>query len=329
MSPFDLGLTRPWVLLALPLALLPLLAPGVAALNHPGIHGLPPDPWSRLIETGLRLAGCLAIAAILVGLADPYRDDRQTIVTSQGAQVAIVLDRSRSMNDTFAGRSAEGSSEVGKARAASELLLDFVNRRPDNLYGLIEFSTSPIFALPLTTRLTAIRAGLEAAAEDGLALTSVGGALGMAANLFEEQAAQGSRVVLLVSDGAAAIPPDAAGTIRQWFRQRDLRLYWVYMRTAGHPALAMDGEPGGEASSPEQKLHDYFRGLGVPYRAYQADNPEAMRRAIADIDQLERETLRTPVSLPRQALAPFSYIAALAMVGLLLAARAATLRRWA
>lgn len=323
-----LGFAHPWVLLALPLALLAFTAPGVARIAHPSPALLGEDTAGLWLERGLRAAGALAIAAIVLGLAAPYRGEVTATRNVHGAQVVIVLDRSRSMNDSFAGQAA-GDGDSSKAQAASELLLDFVAARPDNLYGLVEFSTSPIFALPLTPHLEAVRAALAAAGAEGLALTAVGGALGMAAGYFPPTAGTGARVVLLVSDGAAAVGPRAADTIRHWFVARGLKLYWIYMRTEGHPPLvAVPGADEDGQLPPEQELHQFFQGLGVPYKAYEAGNPAAMRQAVADIGNLAQSQHSIEVGLPRQPLAPWCYAAALALIGLLLAARVASVTRW-
>lgn len=323
-----LGLAHPWLLLLLPLALAPLAVRSSDRIAHPGTSVR--DRLSSLIEIGLRGAASLAIAALVVGLAGPFRDGHTVLQTTTGAQVVIVLDRSRSMEDSFAGGAA-GAGETSKAKAASALLLDFVAARPDNIYGVVEFSTSPIFALPLTPHTDAVRAALRAAADDGLALTAVSGALGMAANMFDGQPRGGSRVVLLVSDGAAAIPPQADAAIRAWFNRNGLRLIWIYMRTAGHPGLAAAAGVAGSSGqrSPEQVLHEYFQSLGVPYRAYQADNPAAMRQAITDLNHLEGDPVRLPVTVARQPLDQVCYLAALGLIGVLLGARATAVRSWA
>lgn len=319
----------PWVLILLPLALAPFFARGAKRIAYPWLALVPDDRLSRFAGFALRLAGALIIVLLLLGLAGLYRGGRVVEQTVEGAQVVIVLDRSRSMNDTFAGESP-ATGEESKARAASRLLLDFVNERPENVYGMVEFSTSPIYVMPLTIHIEAVRAAIRAAGAEGLALTAMSGALGMSAGFFAETADQGSRVILLVSDGAAKLDPRAADLLRQWFNQHDLRLYWIYMRTEGSPGIRVEGpqELAPVGGYPEQALHAYFKSLGVPYRAYEADNPAAMRRAVADIDDLERLPLQTRVTLPRQTLSNACFKAAFVLLLALIAARSFELRQW-
>jgi mxaC protein len=77
------------------------------------------------------------------------------------------------------------------------------------------------------------------------------------------------------------------------------------------------------------QLHRWFGSLTTPYRAYEAGDSQALQRAIADVDRLERLPIITVETVPRRDLVPWADGAALAAVLLLLAARLAEIRRWA
>ena len=89
-------------------------------------------------------------------------------------------------------------------------------------------------------------------------------------------------------------------------------------------------EPPASADAvPEYFLHRFFESLGTPYRAYEADNPEALQRAIADVDRLENLPITYPDTVPRRDYAQACWAAALGAVLALLGASLARMARWA
>ena len=64
----------------------------------------------------------------------------------------------------------------------------------------------------------------------------------------------------------------------------------------------------------------FLRSTGIAYRAYQAEDPEALERAIEDIGKLERHPIYTLTVEPRREYAGILYLVAAAGVGLLLLA---------
>jgi len=146
----------------------------------------------------------------------------------------------------------------------------------------------------------------------------------MALSYFEGRELSGSRIVLLVSDGAAVIDPQSEARLRRWFRQNRIRLYWIFLRTAGsHGLFERPADPAEDnpQSAPERYLHLFFTGLDIPYRAYEAENPDALQAAMKDISQLENQTFRYLEQIPRRDLQVFCYLAAALFIGTLLAAK--------
>jgi mxaC protein len=80
---------------------------------------------------------------------------------------------------------------------------------------------------------------------------------------------------------------------------------------------------------PEVFLHRWFGSVGVPYRAYEADHPEALRAAIDDVNRLENLPIVYQDTLPRRDLSRLCLALALAGVLLLLSAKLLEARRWA
>ncbi len=325
----SLQIEHPWVLALLMLAGLPFLFSGSAAAAYPWLDLVPRDGLSGALNLMLRTIGALAIAALVIGLSGLQRGERSVERVVEGAQMVIVLDRSRSMNDTFAGDTPTGSQE-SKAAAASRLLLNFVNRRPDNVYGMVAFTSSPIYVMPLTSKVTAVRAAIEAAGDQGLALTDIATPLVMAAEYFQNRAYRGARVIVLVSDGAAKIDEQVGDWLRNTLKDLNVRLYWIYIPSEGSPGIFVK-VPYNEmpvGGVPEQELDRYFKSLNVPYTAYETRSSAALKRAVADMDKLERWPLRTTEVLPGQNLSGYAYGFSLLMIMLLIFAKLLEVRVW-
>ena len=311
-----------WLWLA-PLA----LAPFLSSLQHGNIYSwnalLPRDPLSRLLQLVIRFTGALAIVFLVSGLAGLFRGEYAVTRTGYGADLVLLLDRSRSMDDSFAGRSPSGSEE-SKSRAAVRFLEAFIGSRPHDRIGVAAFSTSPLFVLPLSSNREAAVAAVRASALPGLAQTHIAKGLAMALSYFTENSPGDARGIVLVSDGAAVIEPDSEALLRRSFQQWHPHVYWIFLRTVGNPGLfeiPLLGEDTPQAR-PERHLHLFFQSLGVPYKAYQAENPEDIRQAIADIDRAEKTPLNYPEIHPRQDLRGFCYgLAAVLLLALLLVKR--------
>jgi mxaC protein len=319
----DWALNTPQWLWGLPLTLLPLWRLPLRP-NPCSWHALlPADTASRAVDLSLRLAGAGAILALLLGSAGLHRREHTVERTGYGAHMVLLLDRSRSMDDSFAGRTPAGSEE-SKSAAAERLLSGFVSSRRNDLVGVAAFSTSPLFVLPLTDNKAAVLAAVHAMKLPGLAQTHVSKGLAMALSYFGDEPSAGSRIVLLVSDGAAEVDPDSELKLRRWFKEKGIRLYWIFLRTAGSHGIfeAPDNPEDDNAQArPERYLHLFFTSLGIPYRAYEAEDADALKRAIADVDREEQRPLRYAERVPRRDLQAFCYLAAALALAWLVAAK--------
>ena len=341
----------PWLLWLLPLAAVPLWAGRGASLPNAWVSLLPQDRASTALHWVLRVAGVLALAALVVGVAGPYRPEVPVERVGRGAEIVLVLDRSRSMDESFAGarrappvsgtgpealayystlRAAEARESKGKA--ARRLLAEFAARRPDDRFGMVVFSTRPMRVLDFTQKQAAIQAAISAGnIGRGLSETHIALALESALNFFDGRPYTGSRILMLVSDGGDRIDVDARDRITHLAQKLRVTIYWLYIRSPRSPGL-MPGqaEPTANADAvPEYFLNRFFEGLGVPYRAYEADTSDALQQAIADVDRQENLPITYVDVLPRRDLSAWAYGAALVSVLLLLTANLAELRRWA
>jgi mxaC protein len=323
-----------WLLLLLPLALLPWLPRAAPPHAHHAALGL--VGADRLSEFAARLIRCaagVAIAAMLLGLAGPRLPDSTQARVGRGAEIVLLLDRSLSMDQPF-GRPSNAVLDLTgttKAQVARQLLGEFAHRRRDDLFGLVLFSTFPLPVLPFTQRSEVIQNAIAAAGTSrALGETDVGLGLLSAVSYFDPNRYSGSRVVVLVSDGGAQLDPVTRAQIAEAYLRRRVSLYWLYIRSRFGPGLAVDSDASAEGDEqiPERSLHRFFRTLRVPYRAFEATDPEALQRAIDQLDRLERAPLQYTEVVPGADLSAWPYSWALAAVLLLAAVQAWTVRPW-
>jgi len=321
------GFQSPWLLLLILLALLPLLIKGHSYFPHPSLLRLPEDKLSRWIAGLWRGCGALAISAIAIALAGPYWGEQQLEKIGRGAHVMIVLDRSASMNDGFADKS--GGNKVSKMAAARSVLQQFVKEGREDLVGMVTFSTSPILVAPLGADREVVQAALAATEAGGMGFTAVARGLGMALDYFEDKPVTGARAILLVSDGGAHLDVKTQDLIRDMFRRQNAELYWIYLRSNNGASLndVPTEENGGDAY-PEYQLHEYFKTLKVPYHAYEAENPQAVRDAMADIAKLKNKPTRYQEAVSRQDLSGAFYLIACLCAFVLMALHLTEVKQW-
>jgi len=313
--------THAWLLAALPLIVLPWMATLLRSRSLPGISVVPFDPLSRLLNNVLRIFGTLAILFLILGLSEPYSGGETISRRGLGAQIVLLLDRSGSMNDTFAGRSPEGKEE-SKAAAMKRLLGDFVGRRPHDLFGVAAFSTSPFLVVPLTDHHEAVRAAIDAADRPGLNFTNVARGLAMALSMFNTDRPDEHHVILLVSDGGAVIETHAQELLRADFQKFQTDLYFLFLRTKGSKGIY--DKPGPDdtpQAMPERYLHLFFESLRSHYKTFQAESPEQVESAIEDIDGLARYPITYTEHAPRHDLRPLLFVLSALAMAVLIAAK--------
>ncbi len=320
MSLFGLEWQFPLFFLLLPLAVLPWV-------NHnldktvAWVKLVPVDPLSRGISLALKTLSSLVIASLLLALAQPYLPESSVDRIGEGAEIVLLLDRSRSMDDPFAVKTQAAAVSVGgdnsKRSVSERYLTEFLRKRPDDRFGFVFFSDKAFRLLPLTYSKAATLATVEASAlGKGLSDTNVADALVEAARMYEGQVYRGSRIVLLVSDGGQKLSDEQQERIAKLYKRMNLTVYWIYLRSMDGMTLdETDNDNALFTNRPERKLHDFFKTMDVPYRAFEAGSLEEFSDAMDEIDEQQYETLVVQEVVPRQYQADyFLWLALLAMV---------------
>ena len=325
MTFFGLQWAAPLVFLLLPLMILPWWSRQQEKVVV-WTAFIPEDSLSKAIGVSLKSLASLVLLCLISALAGPYTPETKVERIGEGAEVILLLDRSRSMDDAFAIKGQLLMASVGKAdskrRVAQKYLLEFVNKRPDDRFGFVLFSEKALDLLPLTYNKNTIRATINASTlGKGLSETNIARSLIKAAEMYENQIYRGSRMVVLVSDGGHEFDAEAKRQIRALYERENITLYWLYMRSV--TGMTLDSSAGDNrrwTSTPERKLHSYFKSLDIPYKAFEVGSMKTFSQAMDTIDKQQYQTLIVEETLPRETRVKYFYLTAvLALLILVLA----------
>jgi mxaC protein len=290
-----LAVDHPLVLVLLVFCLPPLLGLGFRWSDFPSLLAAPRDGTSNALDWALRVLAAIPVAALTLALAGLHEGQQTVQRVGRGAHIVVVLDRSLSMDEPFAvvGEKAHES----KTAAASRLLTDFFARRPHDSFAIVAFSSSPIQAMPLTAHRDAVAASIAAMSQKALANTEIGAGLAIGLKQFDRDAPGAARVLLLISDGAGAIPEQVRDYLRAEMARQQAHLYYLYLRAGDDPPLAEENDD--DLSRPSG-LDAFFHRLGNTYAGFEARDPGAAEAAARRIDALESRPITYSETLPRK-----------------------------
>jgi mxaC protein len=241
-----------------------------------------------------------------------------------------VLDRSASMDDPFSGEASDGKVGETKSVAASRLITDFVKSRKNDMFGMVSFSNSAMYVLPMSENREAILAAVAATAGNSLFQTNIGSGLTSGISLFNKVPDSGSRALILLSDGGGRIDANTQQKIRDWLDQLHVGLYWIVLRQPGGLSIFDTNykPPEDAALPPEIELNNFFKTLKSPFHAYEADDPKSLAAAIEDINQKEKKPIRYREQIPGRDFSEFCFGMAALMIALLLLIKFFEVKLW-
>ncbi len=325
-----MSFAEPWMLTILPLCLVPLWLNRQEGRVYSWIALVPEDRVSDIASLLLRYLSVAIIACMVLALAAPQGSITQIERIGKGAQVVLVIDRSASMDDPFAGAGIEGRVGETKSGAAKRLITQFVDARKDDMVGVVTFSNSAMHVFPLTQSREAIHAAITAAGGSGLLQTNIGAGVTTGVAMFEKMPDSGSRAIVLLSDGAGLISPKAKQKISDWIARQHVNLYWIVLRQPNGISIFNPKYIGtsGLEEPAEIELHKFFQTLKTKYQAYEAEDPKTLQSAIQDINLRERNPIRYFEKIPGRNYSPLFILLAMLLISLLLFIKILSINAW-
>jgi Ca-activated chloride channel family protein len=287
-----------WLLVLMPLPW--LLARVRPRISWPDLNAFPPRHrfgwyWMRALPTIVR---GLAIGGLAAALARPQTVGGVTKIAAQGVAIAVALDNSSSMNAVDF-PTDRGTRLISRLDAAKTTFVHFVERRSDDLVGLVVFANYPELACPpvldhaflleMTASVRSARPG-----DDG---TNIGDAIawGLDAVLV---ASPKKKVLVLLTDGNnEPAGPDPLDPEKAAILARDLgvTMHTIAIGRVGPALRGMD--PGvklpavPQVDGPNLELLERLAQL-TGGRSFAATDADGLERIFATIDSLEKSPVR-------------------------------------
>jgi len=220
-----------WLFLLLPVLLLWHIwkrKQQTAVLRISSIKGFKTSKnWLAKLRPLLIVLRLLALAAIIVAMARPRTVDESTrIKTTKGIDIVIAIDVSASM--------LARDLKPNRLEALKTVAARFINGRPNDRIGLVEYAGESYTKTPLTSDKNIVLSSLKSikyntVIEGG---TAIGMGLATAVNRLKESRAK-SKVIILLTDGvnnSGFIDPKIASELAVEF---GIKAYTIGLGTNG------------------------------------------------------------------------------------------------
>jgi len=232
----------------------------------------------------------LLLASTIVALARPRSGAHAEDVTSEGINIVLAIDLSSSML-------AQDFQPQNRVEVAKDVVKRFIAGRASDRIGVVAFAAEALTQVPLTTDYPVVNAAVDnltvGQLEDG---TAIGTAIATAANRLRDAPGR-SRVMILLTDGEnnrGAIDPRTAAKAAAVF---GIKIYTIGVGSEGMaPVPVGRGLFGLRYENrlvriDEPLLSDIAKTTGGRY--FRARDAAALQRIYEQINQLEREPVRT------------------------------------
>ncbi len=311
--------TRWWWLAAL--VLLPLMwrmwrRGGGAVVRYPLAGGLKRicgtgRVWGRTVVFVLR---SLAVLCMVLALAGPCTVHVMENVETEGVDIMLVMDVSRSMM-------AEDFKPRNRLEVAKQVVRDFIRGRRYDRMGLVVFAGEAFTQCPLTLDYDILQTFVErlhigSVKKDG---TAIGMAIATALNRLKDSKAK-SKVIILLTDGAnnaGRIDPLTAADLAA---SLGVRIYTIGVGKGDTAPVPVDDPVFGRryvwvnVELNEEVLKQIAARTDGRY--FRAVDKESLSRIFHTIDSLEKSKVKVKKFTRRRELAPRFAMAALLLLAL-------------
>jgi Ca-activated chloride channel family protein len=280
-----------WLLLILPALLLWYFwkrKQQTASLKISSIRGFKTGKnWVARLRPVLFVLRLLALAAIIVAMARPRTVDESTkIKTSQGIDIVMAIDVSASM--------LARDLKPNRLEALKTVAARFINARPNDRIGLVEYAGESYTKTPLTSDKSIVLSSLKSIVYNTIIEggTAIGSGLATAVNRLKESRAK-SKVIILLTDGVnntGYIDPKIASELAVEF---EIKVYTIGLGSNGMALSPIGIRPDGsfqygnvQVEIDEDLLKDIAKITGGQY--FRATSTTKLSEIYDEINKLEK-----------------------------------------
>jgi Ca-activated chloride channel family protein len=248
----------------------------------------------RPLVKALRLG---TVALLVVAMARPQTGKRHTQVTTEGIDIMLVVDTSRSMAALDLDPNERIAARRNRLQVVRDVVIDFVQGRDDDQIGLVVFGAEAYTQCPLTLDHGIVATFLDRL-EIGMAgeATALGSALGTAIKRLHASEGK-SKVVVLLTDGKSNAGQLSVKKAAEIAKTLGVKVYTIGAGTLDKEApILVQSFFGPEVQYmpvdlDEQTLKMVAETTGGTY--FRAQDATALAAIYAEIDQLEKTVVES------------------------------------
>ncbi|MCX8525469.1 VWA domain-containing protein [Chryseobacterium formosus] len=291
---FDFEFFSPWFFLLF-LVFIPLLIRDFSRSKRKGIkvpttNNMNGNNGILPVLFLLKISKYIILSALIIAMARPrtfsVSQDRDE---TKGIDIMLTVDVSLSM---FAKDFTPDRYSV-----LQKIALDFINKRPNDRFGLVNYKREAFLKVPLTFDHDAVKYEIENLNQsemiDG---TSVGDGLAVAVNHLMKSKAK-SKIVILMTDGMNSLenglfPPQLAAVLA---KDNNIKVYCIGIGTNGYALMPVHADRFGliyaeqAVSIDTNMLEEIAATTGGKY--YRADSEDKLEEIYSEINKLEKTDL--------------------------------------
>ncbi len=277
-----------WLLIIIPLLIIWFIVrnkkstPTLMMSSHEGFEKVKPTFRQRMrfVPFILRM---LALSLLIVVLARPQSVSTKRNVVTEGIDIILALDISKSM--------LAEDLKPNRLKAAKKYAVKFIEKRINDRIGLVVFAGESFTQCPVTIDHDVIK-NLFESVKTGMTKpgTAIGMGLATAVNRLKDSKAK-SKVVILLTDGVnnqGSISPETAADIAKTF---GVRVYTIGVGTTGKAPYPFKTAFGTQYQNVDVKIDEKvlksIAGL-TDGRYFRAKNNKGLEKIYDEIDKLEK-----------------------------------------
>jgi len=229
------------------------------------------------------------LALLIVGLARPQLGRSTANIQASGIDMMLAVDVSGSMESLDLKLDGQPASRVDVVKS---VVSKFIDARPDDRIGMLEFAHAPYLVCPLTLDHDWLLRNLDrvqiGSIDDG---TAIGSGIAACVNRLRDQPGK-SKVVVLLTDGQNNCGKVSPIMAAEAAKALGVKIYTIGIGVRGQAPMPVTDSFGNkqivmiQADVDEAALQKIADETGGKF--YRATDTDSLKKVYADIDQLEK-----------------------------------------